>query len=85
MNIYVKNILKIDSIISLTGFYGLLYNFWNFSSDVLLDLHARLDLLTKRPNKRIYLGINDGHYRTNQAFIVDLGFMGVHSDEDHQM
>ena len=24
------------------------------------------------------------HYRTKQAFIVELRFLGVHSDEDHQ-
>ena len=23
-------------------------------------------------------------YRTNQTFIVELGFLGVHSNEDHQ-
>jgi hypothetical protein len=23
-------------------------------------------------------------YRTKQTFIVELGFLGVHSDEDHQ-
>jgi hypothetical protein len=47
--------------------------------------HERaLDLFTKRPNKRRYLDINDGHYRTNQTFMVELGFLGVHSDEDHQ-
>ena len=36
------------------------------------------------PNKSSYLDMNIGHYRTNQAFIVELGFLGVHSDEDHQ-
>jgi hypothetical protein len=32
----------------------------------------------------INLDINYGHYRTKQTFIVELGFPGVHSDEDHQ-
>ena len=45
---------------------------------------ALLDLFTKRPNKRRYLDITDGHYRTNQTFMVELGFLGVHSDEDNQ-
>ncbi|CDQ63233.1 unnamed protein product [Oncorhynchus mykiss] len=31
-----------------------------------------------------YLDINGGLYGTNQSFIVDLGFLGVHADEDHQ-
>ena len=39
-----------------------------------------LNELTTRRN----LDINDGHYRTKQTFIVELGFLGVHSDEDHQ-
>jgi hypothetical protein len=43
-----------------------------------------LDLFTKRANKSSSLDINDGHYRTNQTFNVELGFLGVHSDEDHQ-
>ena len=43
-----------------------------------------LDLFTKRANKRRYLDINDGLYRTKQTFIVELGFLGVHSDEDPQ-
>ena len=47
-----------------------------------MDIHERLDLCTKRANKSSYLDINNGHYRT--AFIVELGFLGVHSDEDRQ-
>jgi hypothetical protein len=31
-----------------------------------------------------YLDINDGLYGTVQSFIVELGFLGVPSDEDHQ-
>ena len=31
-----------------------------------------------------YLDINDGLYGTNQSFIVELGFLGVPSYEDHQ-
>ena len=31
------------------------------------------------------MDINDDLYRTNQTFIVELGFLGVHSDEDHQI
>ena len=58
-----------DSILSLTSSYGLLQNFLNFSSDVRLDLNALLELFTKRPNKRSYLDINDGHYRTKQTFV----------------
>ena len=84
MKIYDKNILKIDSILSLKSFYDLQYNFLNFSSNVRLDLYERLDMCTKSPNKSSYLDINNGHYRTNQTFIVELGFLGVHSDEDHQ-
>ena len=38
----------------------------------------------KARTKRRYLDINDGHYRTNQTFIVELGFLGVHSDEDQR-
>ena len=34
--------------------------------------------------KRRYLDINYGHYRTKQTFIVELRFLGVHSDEDKQ-
>jgi hypothetical protein len=34
-----------------------------------------LDIYTKRANKRRYLDINNGHYRTKQTFIVDLGFL----------
>jgi hypothetical protein len=49
-----------------------------------MDLQERLDLCTKRANKSSYLDINKGHYRTNQAFIVELGILGVHSDEDRQ-
>ena len=49
-----------------------------------MDLHESLDLCTKRANKSTYLDINNGHYRTNQAFTVELGFLGVHSDEDRQ-
>ena len=56
----------------------------NLSSDVRRDLNALLDLFTKHPNKRRYLDITDGHYRTNKTFMVELGFLGVHSDEDHQ-
>jgi hypothetical protein len=41
-------------------------------------------LCTERPNKRSYFDIYDGHYRTEQAFTMGLGFLGVHSDEDHQ-
>ena len=82
--IYDNNILKIDSKLSLTGFFDLLYNFFKFSSDVRLDLHERFDLCTKCANKSSYLNINNGHYRTNQTFIVELGFLGVHSDEDRQ-
>ena len=48
------------------------------------DLNALLDLFTKRPNKRRYLDITDGHYQTNQTFMVELGFLGVHSEEDNQ-
>ena len=40
------------------------------------ELNAR----TKRRN----LDINDGLYWTKQTFIVELGLLGVHSDEDHQ-
>ena len=47
-------------------------------------MHERLDLCTKRSNKTSYLDINNGHYRTNQAFIVEVGFLRVHSDEDCQ-
>ena len=54
--------------------------FWAFRPTFRLDLHARLDLFTKRPNKRSYYEL----YRTNQTFVVELGFMGVHSDEDYQ-
>ena len=49
-----------------------------------MDLHERLDLCTKRANKSSNLDINTGHYGTNQAFIVELGFLGMHSDDDHQ-
>ena len=49
-----------------------------------MDLHARLDLFTKRPNKGRYLDINDELYQTNQKCIVELGILGVHSDEDDQ-
>ena len=49
-----------------------------------MDLDERLDLCTERANKSSYLDINNGHYRTNKAFIVELGFLGVHSDEDRQ-
>jgi hypothetical protein len=41
-------------------------------------------LCTERANKMSYFEINDVHYRTEQALILDLGFPGVHSDEDHQ-
>ena len=74
----------IDSILSLTSFFDLQYNFFKFSSDVRLDLHESLDLCNKRANKSSYLDLNNGHYRTKQTFIVELGFLGVHSDEDHQ-
>ena len=30
------------------------------------------------------MDINDEPYRTNQTFIVELGCLGVHSDEDPQ-
>ena len=30
------------------------------------------------------MDINYGLFRTKQTFIVELGFLGVHSDEDHQ-
>ena len=43
-----------------------------------------VDYWTEHANKRSYFDINDGHYRTKQTFIVELGFPGVHSDEDHQ-
>ena len=52
--------------------------------NILSARFVRLDLFTKRANKSSYLDINDGHYRTKQTFIVELGFLGVHSDEDHQ-
>ena len=50
-----------------------------------LDLPARrqFGLCTKRANQRC-LDINYGLYGTNQKCIVKLGFLGVHSDEDHQ-
>ena len=50
-----------------------------------LDLPARCEfgLCTKRAKRR-YLDINHGLYQTNQTFIVELGFLGVHSNEDHQ-
>jgi hypothetical protein len=51
--------------------------------DFLFDLHV-MNLDLKARTKRRYLDINDGLYRTKQTFIVDLGFLGVHSDEDHQ-
>ena len=50
----------------------------------LVSALSEFRLCTERPNKRRYFGIYYGHYRTEQAFIMDLGFMGVHSDEDHQ-
>ena len=65
----------IDSVLSLKCF--------KFLSEEMVDQHQRLDRCTKRTNKSSYLDINNGHYRTNQAFIVKLGFLGVHSDEDH--
>ena len=42
-----------------------------------------LDLLTKRVNKRRYLDINYGLHQT-KTFIVELGFLGVYSDEDQR-
>ena len=32
----------------------------------------------------MYLDINEGLYRTNQKCIVELGFLGVHTDEDQR-
>ena len=50
---------------------------FDFSSGPCAFWITRLNAQTKRR----YLDINDGLYRT---FIVELGFLGVHSDEDHQ-
>ena len=43
-----------------------------------------VDYWTELANKMSYFEINGVHYQTEQALIVDLGFLGVHSDEDHQ-
>ena len=43
-----------------------------------------VDYWTERANKRSYFDINYGHYRTKQTLIVELGFLGVHSDEDQR-
>ena len=50
----------------------------------LVNALGEFRLCTERANKRSYFEINYVHYRTEQALIVDLGFLGVHSDEDHQ-
>ena len=42
-----------------------------------------LDYWAKRTNKKEVFGHKDELYRTSQTFIVELGFLGVHSDEDH--
>ena len=63
-----------------TDCYG---TFWHFVC-FLWTRFVTLDLFTKRANKSNYLDINDGHYRTKQTFIVEVGVLGVHSDENQQ-
>ena len=55
-----------------------------FGLNFCLDLPARrgFRLCTDRVNQKE--DINDGLYGTNQTFIVELGFLGVYSDEDLQ-
>jgi hypothetical protein len=43
-----------------------------------------LDYWIEHANKKAVFGHKDELYRTNQKCIVELGFLGVHSDEDHQ-
>ena len=43
-----------------------------------------LDYWAERANNKKVFGHKDEPFRTNQTFIVELGFLGVHSDEDHQ-
>ena len=38
----------------------------------------------KAPMQTEIFGYKYELYRTKQTFIVELGFLGVHSDEDHQ-
>ena len=83
LDIYHNNILKIDSLLSLTSLFDLLYNLLKFVR-VPLHLRERLDMCTKHASKSSYLDISNGHYRTKQRFIVELGFLALHSDEDNQ-
>ena len=78
LDIYENNILKIDSLLSLTSLFELEYNFLKFSSEF---AWTSASFWTNRASKSSYLDTSNGHYGTKQQFIVELGLLALHSDE----